>query len=49
MSCRLRQRRPFAADRMAFLGYHMPFPAVGFVKKQETGYRFVPKSYQFDL
>lgn len=38
-----------AADRMAFLGYHMPFPAVGFVKKQETGYRFVPKTYQFDL
>nr|CAD6423577.1 MBL fold metallo-hydrolase [Rhizobium sp. Q54] len=38
-----------ATDRIAFLGYHMPFPAVGFVEKQETGYRFVPKSYQFDL
>ncbi len=38
-----------ATDRVAFLGYHMPFPAVGFAEKQETGYRFVPKSYQFDI
>ncbi|MFB9950483.1 MBL fold metallo-hydrolase [Rhizobium puerariae] len=38
-----------ATDKVAFLGYHMPFPAVGFVEKQETGYRFVPKSYQFDI
>lgn len=38
-----------ATDRIAFLGYHMPFPAVGFVEKLDTGYRFVPKSYQFDL
>jgi glyoxylase-like metal-dependent hydrolase (beta-lactamase superfamily II) len=38
-----------ATDKVAFLGYHMPFPAVGFVERQETGYRFVPKSYQFDI
>lgn len=38
-----------AAEKLAFLGYHMPFPSVGYVEKQETGYRFVPKSYQFDL
>lgn len=38
-----------ATDKVAFLGYHMPFPAVGFVEKQDTGYRFVPKSYQFDI
>lgn len=38
-----------ATDKVAFLGYHMPFPAVGFVEKRETGYRFVPKSYQFDI
>ena len=38
-----------ATDKIAFLGYHMPFPAVGFVEKQETGYRFVPKTYQFDI
>lgn len=38
-----------ATDKLAFLGYHMPFPAVGYVEKVETGYRYVPKSYQFDL
>ncbi len=38
-----------AADRLAFLGYHMPFPAVGYVEKIDTGYRFVPKAYQFDI
>jgi glyoxylase-like metal-dependent hydrolase (beta-lactamase superfamily II) len=38
-----------ATDKVAFLGYHMPFPAVGYAEKQETGYRFVPKSYQFDI
>ena len=38
-----------ATDKVAFLGYHMPFPAVGYVEKQETGYRFVPKTYQFDI
>lgn len=38
-----------ARDRLAFLGYHMPFPAVGYVEKLDTGYRFVPKAYQFDI
>ncbi len=38
-----------AADRLPFLGYHMPFPAVGYVEKLDMGYRFVPKSYQFDI
>ncbi|MHA7969871.1 MBL fold metallo-hydrolase [Rhizobium sp. CAU 1783] len=38
-----------AADRLAFLGYHMPFPAVGYAEKLDTGYRFVPKAYQFDI
>ncbi len=38
-----------ATDRVAFLGYHMPFPSVGYAEKLDTGYRFVPKSYQFDI
>jgi glyoxylase-like metal-dependent hydrolase (beta-lactamase superfamily II) len=38
-----------ANDKVAFLGYHMPFPAVGFVEKQSEGYRYVPKAYQFEL
>lgn len=38
-----------AADRIAFVGYHMPFPGVGFVETQGSGFRFVPASYQFML
>ncbi|PDT31389.1 MBL fold metallo-hydrolase [Rhizobium sp. L9] len=38
-----------ATEKIAFLGYHMPFPAVGFAAKQDGGYRFVPKTYQFDI
>jgi glyoxylase-like metal-dependent hydrolase (beta-lactamase superfamily II) len=38
-----------AADRIPFTGYHMPFPAVGYVEKQDRGYRYVPASYQFSL
>lgn len=46
------RRRVFdmiAADRVPFIGYHMPFPAVGFVEKIDTGYRWVPETYQLDL
>ncbi|MBX5222103.1 MBL fold metallo-hydrolase [Rhizobium sp. NLR9b] len=38
-----------ATDKIAFLGYHMPFPAVGFAERQDGGYRFVAKTYQFDI
>ena len=38
-----------ATDRLPFIGYHMPFPAVGFVETAGEGYRFVPASYQFDI
>lgn len=38
-----------AAERMPFIGYHMPFPALGYVEKQETGYRYLPASYQMML
>ncbi len=38
-----------AADRLASAGYHMPFPAVGFVEKKGSGYQWVPASYQLDL
>lgn len=37
-----------AADRVPFIGYHMPFPALGFVEARGTdGFRYVPASYQF--
>jgi len=38
-----------AADRLPFIGYHMPFPSVGYVEKIDTGYRYVPETYQLDL
>lgn len=38
-----------AADRLPFIGYHMPFPSVGFVEAQGEGFRFVPVAYQLML
>lgn len=38
-----------AADRIPFIGYHMPFPAVGYVEVQGNGFRYVPASYQMML
>jgi glyoxylase-like metal-dependent hydrolase (beta-lactamase superfamily II) len=36
-----------AHERLPFIGYHMPFPCVGFVEKTAEGFRFVAASYQF--
>lgn len=36
-----------AADRVPFVGYHMPTPAAGFVEAVDGGFRFVPVTYQF--
>ena len=38
-----------AADRIPFTGYHMPFPAVGYVQQIDGGFRYMPASYQLDL
>ncbi|MFD1911388.1 MBL fold metallo-hydrolase [Halodurantibacterium flavum] len=35
-----------AADRIPFVGYHMPFPARGFVEARDDGFRYVPATYQ---
>ena len=35
-----------AADRIPFIGYHMPFPALGYVEAAGDGFRYVPASYQ---
>ncbi|GGW27632.1 MBL fold hydrolase [Gemmobacter lanyuensis] len=35
-----------AADRLPFIGYHMPFPALGYLEAQGDGFRMVPASYQ---
>jgi glyoxylase-like metal-dependent hydrolase (beta-lactamase superfamily II) len=38
-----------AADRIPFIGYHMPFPGIGFVEAAGDGFRYVPVSYQLML
>lgn len=38
-----------AADKVPFIGYHMPFPAMGYVEARDDGFRFVPASYQMML
>ncbi|MEZ5778905.1 MAG: MBL fold metallo-hydrolase [Paracoccaceae bacterium] len=38
-----------ATDRLPFVGYHMPFPATGFVEAVDDGFRYVPSSYQLML
>ncbi|MFE3837237.1 MBL fold metallo-hydrolase [Pseudogemmobacter sonorensis] len=46
------RRRVFdqiAAERIPFVGYHMPFPGLGYVEPQGEGFRFVPHSYQLTL
>ncbi|MGB3408157.1 MAG: MBL fold metallo-hydrolase [Jannaschia sp.] len=35
-----------AAEKMPMLGYHMPFPAMGYVDTTGDGFRWVPESYQ---
>ncbi len=38
-----------AADRIPFIGYHMPAPGLGFVEPQGDGFRYVPATYQLTL
>lgn len=38
-----------AAEKMPFIGYHMPHPAVGYVETLGPGFRFVPATYQFQI
>jgi glyoxylase-like metal-dependent hydrolase (beta-lactamase superfamily II) len=38
-----------ATDGLWAIGYHMPFPGVGFVEKSNSGYRWVPATYQFNI
>jgi glyoxylase-like metal-dependent hydrolase (beta-lactamase superfamily II) len=39
-----------ATDRLPVIGYHMPFPSIGYVERlNATGYRWLPHSYQLNL
>ena len=35
-----------AADRIPFIGYHMPFHGIGYADPPGEGFRFVPASYR---
>jgi glyoxylase-like metal-dependent hydrolase (beta-lactamase superfamily II) len=38
-----------AADKIPFIGYHMPPPAAGYLESMGDGFRFVPVGYQLNL
>lgn len=45
-AARRRMLGMLAADGIPFIGYHMPFPAVGYVETRGDGFHYVPHSYQ---
>jgi glyoxylase-like metal-dependent hydrolase (beta-lactamase superfamily II) len=38
-----------ASEKLPFVGYHMPYPAIGYVEKSGDGFRYVPETYQLEL
>ena len=38
-----------ATDKVPFVGYHMPWPAIGYVETRGDGFHYVPASYQLML
>ena len=38
-----------ATEKLPFIGYHMPWPSVGYVETMDQGYRYIPHSYQLLL
>lgn len=36
-------------DKLWVIGYHMPFPGVGYVEKADGSYRWVPHTYQLNV
>lgn len=38
-----------ATDKTAFVGYHMPWPGIGYVEKRGDSYAYAPHSYQLML
>ena len=37
------------SDKIPFIGYHMPWPALGFIEAKDGGYQYAPASYQMML
>jgi len=46
---RMRLLDMLASNKMPFIGYHMPWPALGYVDKQGGAYAYAPESYQMQL
>ncbi len=38
-----------AAEKLPFIGYHLPFPGLGYVQTRDDGFRYVAESYQMML
>jgi glyoxylase-like metal-dependent hydrolase (beta-lactamase superfamily II) len=38
-----------SADKVAVVGYHMPFPGIGYIDTRGGGYSWLPASYQFKV
>jgi len=38
-----------AIDEIFVIGFHMPFPGIGFVEQAHGSYRWVPHGYQLNL
>lgn len=38
-----------STDKIPVVGFHMPFPSVGWVERTATSYRWVPAGYQLNL
>lgn len=49
VAARMKVLGMLAADRIPFVGYHMPYPAVGYVEAMGEGFRYAPASYQLNL
>lgn len=48
IATRIKVLTRLAKDRIPFIGYHMPFPAAGFIAPDGDGaFRYVPVTYQF--
>lgn len=46
------RRRVFthlAEERIPFIGYHMPYPSLGYVEKDGNGFRYIAATYQLQL
>lgn len=48
MAAKTRRRifEMIASEKLPFIGYHMPFPALAFLQRAGDGYHYVPETYQ---